>query len=353
MLKIHSFLHWIKKPIGKVLPAGIGKYKTSLVVIAYAMVTVLFLLSPDYIYGTGYNGVESYAKAEITHDVPQNIEEGTAYEAIVRTSQNILGDQFKLFDLTAKNILPGQAGQNALNLFPEGKSYNNLILSADKNDSDNEKTENNEEADSKQAGAVAKDKVDSSSTKDKKIQKTVMAVAATAKKTKTEATHSKDSDKDSKETKKDSKNSESKNTKKSDTDKKKKNSVNLSSDEIEILQRIVEAEATGEDLKGKMLVANVILNRVKDDDFPDTVKGVVFQRDGGTYQFSPIKDNRYWSVKISKDTVKAVDKVLQGEDDSKGALYFSARSRADKSSMRWFDNHLDFLFRYGGHEFFK
>ncbi|QHQ61044.1 hypothetical protein Ana3638_09910 [Anaerocolumna sedimenticola] len=106
-------------------------------------------------------------------------------------------------------------------------------------------------------------------------------------------------------------------------------------------------------MKGKILVANVILNRVKDDDFPDTIKGVVFQKDGGTYQFSPIKDNRYWSVKVSKDTVKAVDRVMQGEDYSKGALYFSARSRADKNSMRWFDSHLDFLFQYGGHEFFK
>ena len=102
-----------------------------------------------------------------------------------------------------------------------------------------------------------------------------------------------------------------------------------------------------------MLVANVVLNRVNDDYFPNTVEGVVFQNNGRTYQFSPIKDKRYWSVKISQDTITAVDRVMAGEDYSQGALYFSARSKADKNSMSWFDRNLEFLFKYGGHEFFR
>lgn len=354
MLKVHSFLQRVKKPIMKVLPSNIGKYKTSMVVIAYAMITVLFLLSPDYIYGTGYKSAEPYAKAEVTHDVPAGIEEGTAYEAIVRNIQNNLGGQFILFDVSAMDTMLGLPGYSAQNLFPEGKLNNSLSVNTEKNDSDNQITESDTKADSDQAGAVAEIEVDSSSTVEKKNEKTVTAVTVAAKDTKkTEPESTKDSDKTSKESKKKSKDSESKDTKKSDEDKKKKYAIDLTDEEIDILQRIVEAEATGENIKGKILVANVILNRVKDDDFPNTIKGVVFQRDGSTYQFSPIKDKRYWSVKISKDTVKAVERVMQGEDYSKGALYFSARSRADKSSMRWFDSHLDFLFRYGGHEFFK
>lgn len=129
--------------------------------------------------------------------------------------------------------------------------------------------------------------------------------------------------------------------------------IKLSTKERDILERIVEAEATGEDIKGKILVANVIINRVKDENFPDTIEEVVFQRTGGTYQFSPIKDKRYWSVAISKETKEAVQRVLQGEDYSQGALYFSARDKADKSNMRWFDKKLQFLFQHGGHEFFK
>lgn len=128
--------------------------------------------------------------------------------------------------------------------------------------------------------------------------------------------------------------------------------LSLSSKEVEILQRIVEAEATGEDIKGKILVANVIINRVNDSSFPDSVEEVVFQKTGGTYQFSPISDQRYYSVKVTEETKKAVQRVLQGEDYSQGALYFSARKRASASNMRWFDNNLKWLFQYGNHEFF-
>lgn len=128
---------------------------------------------------------------------------------------------------------------------------------------------------------------------------------------------------------------------------------NYSKEEIAILQRIVEAEATGEDITGKMMVANVVLNRVADDEFPDTIEDVVFQRDDGTYQFSPIKDKRYWSVSITEETKEAVNRVLGGEDYSNGALYFMCRSQANPNNVRWFDNNLTKVTSYGVHEFFK
>lgn len=123
--------------------------------------------------------------------------------------------------------------------------------------------------------------------------------------------------------------------------------------ELDILQRIVEAEAGGEDLEGKMLVANVVLNRVKEDAFPDTITEVVYQNRNGTYQFSPVKSGRIDRVEVSEETVEAVGNVLQGEDSSEGALYFVARKHADKSNLKWFENKLKFLFRHGGHEFYK
>lgn len=123
--------------------------------------------------------------------------------------------------------------------------------------------------------------------------------------------------------------------------------------EIAMLERIVEAEASGEDMVGKILIANVIFNRMEDDTFPDTVKDVIFQRTNGEYQFSPIADDRYWSVKISKGTKKAVERALDGEDYSKGALYFIAKKRTSTKSAKWFDNNLDWLFKHGGHEFYK
>ena len=129
--------------------------------------------------------------------------------------------------------------------------------------------------------------------------------------------------------------------------------IELSSTEKNILMRIVEAEATGEDITGKMLVANVVLNRVNNSEFPDTVEGVVFQRNGSVYQFSPIKDGRYYKVEISEDTKKAVKRVLNGEDKSEGALYFMSRSMARASSVTWFDRSLTRVFKHGTHEFYK
>lgn len=127
----------------------------------------------------------------------------------------------------------------------------------------------------------------------------------------------------------------------------------ITEEDKEVLLRIVEAEATAEDVKGRMLVANVILNRVLSSKFPDNITDVVFQNNGKTYQFSPIKDGRYWSVTVSDKTREAVERVLSGEDYSQGALYFAARELANPNNMSWFDRELTRLFRYGVHEFFK
>lgn len=126
----------------------------------------------------------------------------------------------------------------------------------------------------------------------------------------------------------------------------------ITEDDKEVLLRIVEAEATSEDVKGRMLVANVILNRVVSRKFPNSIAEVVFQNNGVTYQFAPIKDGRYWTVNVSDKTREAVERVLAGEDYSQGALYFAARRLANQKAMSWFDSSLKRLFQYGVHEFF-
>lgn len=131
------------------------------------------------------------------------------------------------------------------------------------------------------------------------------------------------------------------------------NAIFLDDESKEILCRIVEAEAGNEDEKGRMLVANVVMNRVESSRFPNTVKGVVFQRSGGLYQFSPVANGRYYRVKVSEETRKAVDKVLRGKDDSRGALYFVNRYAASAEYMSWFDRKCTALFSYGRHEFFS
>ncbi len=95
------------------------------------------------------------------------------------------------------------------------------------------------------------------------------------------------------------------------------------------------------------------MNRVESSRFPDTVKGVVFQKSGGLYQFSPVANGSYYKVSVSEKTREAVEKVLRGEDDSQGALYFVNRKAAKSEYMSWFDTKCTPLFSYGRHEFFS
>ena len=124
--------------------------------------------------------------------------------------------------------------------------------------------------------------------------------------------------------------------------------------ERSILERIVEAEATDKDEKSKILVANVILNRVRSKEFPNSIEAVVFQRAYGKVQFSPTADGRYESVHITRSTKRSVKKALEdGIDYSEGALSFVEKTMANPKNVSWFDEALTRLFTYQGHSFYK
>lgn len=126
----------------------------------------------------------------------------------------------------------------------------------------------------------------------------------------------------------------------------------LSKTDYDALVKIVEAEATGEDMVGKIMVANVVLNRVESKRFPNTIYDVVHQKIDGKAQFSPIDDGRYYSVPIKSSTYEAVERALKGEDFSNGALFFVARSIASENAVNWFDSNLKKVAKHGTHEFF-
>lgn len=128
--------------------------------------------------------------------------------------------------------------------------------------------------------------------------------------------------------------------------------IELSDQDYEVLCKVVEAEATGEDFIGKQLVANVVINRVKSDQFPDNITDVVYQQEGDISQFSPVSDGRIDQVVVSEETKNAVMHALLGQDESEGALYFANRKIADVNRMKWFDERLTRLFIHGNHEFF-
>ena len=126
----------------------------------------------------------------------------------------------------------------------------------------------------------------------------------------------------------------------------------MSDEDYDTLLHIVEAEAGTEDVKGRVLVANVIMNRVKNKEFPDTVTEVVWQNTDGVPQFSPTYDGRINEVTVTDETKEAVKQVLEGVDYSEGALFFIQKSEAEAQNVSWFEKDLKRLFKYGVHEFY-
>lgn len=126
----------------------------------------------------------------------------------------------------------------------------------------------------------------------------------------------------------------------------------MSDEDYANLLQIVEAEAGTEDLKGKIMVANVIMNRVEYEEFPDTVTEVIWQYTGGVAQFSPVADGRISEVVPTEETKEAVRQAMEGVDYSEGALFFIQKSAAAKDNIQWFDKNLTRLFKHGVHEFY-
>ena len=122
-------------------------------------------------------------------------------------------------------------------------------------------------------------------------------------------------------------------------------SKDLDTDDSYLLAKIAMAEAEGEDVKGKALVILVVLNRVRTDEFPDTIHDVIYQKS----QFSPIANGRFDRVEPSEECYEALEMVMSGWDESRGALYFES----EKSADNWHSRHLDYLFTHGGHRFYK
>lgn len=128
--------------------------------------------------------------------------------------------------------------------------------------------------------------------------------------------------------------------------------IAITDSDYQVLLTIVEAEVGTEDLYTRMMIANTIINRMQHDYYPDTIEEVVFQNDGKVYQFSPILDGRYWEVKVSRKTVEAVNNALAGYDNSLGALAFVNRDLTHPNIMKWFDENLIFVTKYGKVEYF-
>ena len=112
------------------------------------------------------------------------------------------------------------------------------------------------------------------------------------------------------------------------------------------MSRIISAESRGEPLLGQIAVGNVVLNRVTDQEFPNTVKEVIFD-DKYAIQFEPVENGTVYDEPTAS-AVLAAKISLEGADVIGPALYFYAPKL---SPVNWINQNRPFHMTIGCHDF--
>jgi N-acetylmuramoyl-L-alanine amidase len=89
------------------------------------------------------------------------------------------------------------------------------------------------------------------------------------------------------------------------------------SNELNLLARLISAEARGEPYRGQVAVGAVVLNRVKHPSFPNSMSGVIYQSGA----FSCLADGQF-NQPIADSAYKAAREALAGSDPSGGSIYY-------------------------------
>ena len=118
-------------------------------------------------------------------------------------------------------------------------------------------------------------------------------------------------------------------------------------DELYWLSRIIEAEAGGEILEGKIAVGNVVLNRVADKRYPNTIYGVIFDFKNGI-QFTPAYTGTVYNSP-SSESIIAAKMCLEGYEIVPGVLFFFNPRIA---TSNWISKNRPFAMRIGQHDFY-
>ena len=100
-------------------------------------------------------------------------------------------------------------------------------------------------------------------------------------------------------------------------------STSSNSSNVNLLARLVYGEARGEPYTGQVAVAAVVLNRVKNSSFPNTVSGVIYQSGA----FTAVSDGQI-NLTPNSTSTKAAQDALNGWDPSYGAIYYFNPSTA-------------------------
>ncbi len=86
---------------------------------------------------------------------------------------------------------------------------------------------------------------------------------------------------------------------------------------VQLLARIISAEARGETYAGQVAVGAVVMNRVRHPSFPNTLSGVIYQPGA----FTAVVDGQF-NAQIAASAYNAARDAMNGWDPSKGAIYY-------------------------------
>lgn len=87
--------------------------------------------------------------------------------------------------------------------------------------------------------------------------------------------------------------------------------------DVNLLARLISAEARGEPFSGQVAVGAVVLNRTKHPSFPHSISGVIYQPGA----FTCLSDGQFYA-EVSESAYKAARNALNGWDPSGGAIYY-------------------------------
>ena len=118
--------------------------------------------------------------------------------------------------------------------------------------------------------------------------------------------------------------------------------INITNDELYLLSKLVSSEARGESYEGQVAVAAVVINRVRDPRFPDSIEGVIYQKNA----FSVVNNGQIY-MDPTDSAYKAAREALYGEDPTNGAIFFW---NPDIATCSWIKT-LDPYKRIGNHVF--
>lgn len=118
-------------------------------------------------------------------------------------------------------------------------------------------------------------------------------------------------------------------------------------DEVYWLSRIINAEAGAEPLQGKIAVGNIILNRVRSSQFPNTIYSVIFDKKYGV-QFSPTANGTIYKTP-NAESIIAAKMCIEGYSLSTDVLYFF---NPTTSPSNWISKNREFAFKVGNHAFY-